>query len=101
MKDESEDVVLLLGDWIVDEFWVFGVHRSSTASRTGVAHLRALHPPQGVVQTFCGAGRSGYFLHQLYRRDDGQHPTTSIVGLGFWHRSDTAALCSLFDPASA
>lgn len=95
----AQEVILLLGDWLVDEYWVFGVHRSSTASRTGDAHLRSLHQVQGNVQAFCGAGRSAYFLHQLYRRDNGS-PQTAIVGLGFWHRNDTAALAALFDPSA-
>jgi len=99
--DDSQDVILLLGDWLIDEYWAFGVHRSSTASRTGAAHLRALHGLQDTVQAFCGAGRSAYFLHQLYSRADARAPATSIVGLGFWHRADTGALCALFDPMSA
>ena len=92
-----EDVVLVLGDWLVDEHWVFGIHRSSTASRTGDMHLRALHLRDSVVQAFCGAGRSAYFLQQLYCRE-GMSPSTGMVGLGFWHRLDDDTLCSLFDP---
>jgi hypothetical protein len=91
------DVVLVLGDWLVDEYWVFGVHRSSTASRTGSEHLRALHRPQSAVQTFCGAGRATYFLHQLYKPESGP-PSRAVLGLGYWHREDTHTLASLFVP---
>src|ERR1051326_252410 len=91
-----EEVVLVVGDWMVDEHWVFGVHRSSTASRTGKQHLRALHDAQSVVQAFCGAGRSAYFLQQLYRKEFGA-PSTAVLGLGFWHHRDTETLRSLFD----
>ena len=91
------ECVLVVGDWFVDEHWVFGVHRSSSSSRTGQAHLRALHRPRSNVQAFCGAGRSAFFLHQLYRNDQGA-PLRQVVGLGFWHGADTGALRSLFDP---
>jgi|WetSurMetagenome_2_1015567.scaffolds.fasta_scaffold30767_3 hypothetical protein len=35
--------ILVVGDWIVDEHWVTGIHRSPTSSRTGQTHRRALH----------------------------------------------------------
>jgi len=89
--------VLVCGDWFVDENWLFGVHRSASSSRTGRAHLRALNPPGGgAVQAFCGAGRTAAFLHQMCSRTFGH-----VVGLGFWHKDDTDALTSLFDPCAA
>jgi hypothetical protein len=84
----------------VDEHWVCGIHRSSSSSRTGEAHLRALHKLGSGVQTFCGAGRSAFFLQQLYR-DEQAPPPRFIVGLGFWHRDDTDALRSLFQPGAS
>src|SRR6202171_469764 len=93
-------VCLVVGDWFVDEHWVCGVHRSSASSRTGRSHLRALHSATSTVRAVCGAGRSAQFLHHLYRRSDGKEPLISLIGLGFWHRADTNALTSLFDPQS-
>src|SRR6185503_2619302 len=93
-RGARDDVLLVVGDWFVDEYWVCGIHRSSTSSRTGDAHLRALHPLRSDVHAFCGAGRSAFFLQQLYRHQAaGSRP---IVGLGFWHRDDTDALQSHF-----
>lgn len=98
VKQDSK-VLLVVGDWFVDENWVCGVHRSSTSSRTGHTHLRALHATTSMVRAFCGAGRSAQFLHHLYRPEEGD-PGISLVGLGFWHRADTEALTSLFNPDS-
>lgn len=104
-RSRDGGVCLIVGDWFVDEHWVCGVHRSSSSSRTGKTHLRALHSGASTVRSFCGAGRSAFFLHQLYNaRDRGstapQAPTPPrpIIGLGFWHQADTDALASLFDP---
>lgn len=91
----TNQVILVVGDWFVDEHWVCEVHRSASSSRTGRLHRRVLHNLNAVVQAFCGAGRSAAFLHQLYSTDRGPKGT-SIVGVGFWHRGDTKALGSLF-----
>lgn len=94
---EQDGVCLVIGDWFVDEHWVCGTHRSSTSSRTGRSHLRALHTAKSNVRAFCGAGRSAQFLHFLYRYPTNTYPLASVIGLGFWHRADTQQLESLFD----
>lgn len=93
---KQQPLLLVLGDWLVDEHWVCGLHRSSTSSRTGQLHLRALHSELSDVQAFCGAGRSASFLRQLY--SESSEAPTSIIGVGFWHHADTEALASLFAP---
>ena len=99
LQDQPKDgtVYLVVGDWFVDEHWVCGVHRSSSSSRTGKTHLRALHSPNSTLRAFCGAGRSAQFLHQLYQKSGAEEPVASLIGLGFWHRADTEALTSFFD----
>ena len=93
---KTKSTTLVVGDWFVDEHWVCGVHRSPTGSRTGQAHLRALHPLKDTVQAFCGAGRSASFLYQVQLANRGF--CDQILGLGFWHRQDTDALAELFNP---
>lgn len=94
----TNGVCLVVGDWFVDEHWVCGVHRSSASSRTGRSHLRALHSVSSTVRAFCGAGRSAQFLHYLYACSGLDKALCSLIGLGFWHRTDTKDLTSLFDP---
>jgi len=86
--------ILVVGDWLVDEHWVTGVHRSSSSSRTGHAHYRALHNLESTVQSFCGAGRSASLLYQVKKRG---RRLFSIYGLGLWHERDTDHLKEMFD----
>lgn len=88
---------LIVGDWFVDEHWSVGVHRSSSSSRTGRGHYRALQPLWGEVRAFCGAGRSAFFLRNV-RGEDGAPFFGTLFGLGFWNGKDTDALRTLFDP---
>jgi hypothetical protein len=96
-ESRNDPVYLVVGDWFVDEHWVCGVHRSSSSSRTGRSHLRALHSANSTVHAFCGAGRSAQFLHQLYQGANLVEPLISLIGLGFWHWADTSVLKSFFD----
>jgi ATPase family associated with various cellular activities (AAA) len=89
--------VLVIGDWMVDEHWVIGIHRSPTSSRTGKFHYRALHPPSATVESLCGAGRTASVLHQATL---GTSRFCEIVGVGLWHPDDTAALTALLDPCA-
>ncbi|MFZ1005530.1 MAG: AAA family ATPase, partial [Candidatus Sulfotelmatobacter sp.] len=90
--------ILVVGDWVVDEHWVIGIHRSPTSSRTGRHHYRALHPPDATVESLCGAGRTASVLHQV-KLD--KERFCEIVGVGLWHPDDTAALTAMLDPCSS
>lgn len=88
--------ILVVGDWVLDEHWVIGVHRSPTSSRTGDAHYRALHFANATVESLCGAGRTASVLHQV---KCGQKRFCEILGIGLWHEEDTGALLAMLDPA--
>jgi hypothetical protein len=88
-------VVLVVGDWFLDEHWVIGTHRSATSSRTGQAHYRALHVPTSTVQSLCGAGRTASILHQV---ENGGPKFCEVIGIGIWHDEDTDALTKMLDP---
>src|SRR5256885_402470 len=83
-----EDGILVVGDWVVDEHWVAGDHRSASSSRTGITHTRALHDPTCSVRSLCGAGQVATILHQARFT-----PKTirRIYGVGLWHPDDSAA----------
>jgi bifunctional ADP-heptose synthase (sugar kinase/adenylyltransferase) len=88
--------ILIVGDWLVDEHWVTGVHRSSTSSRTGIAHYRSLHSLTSTVKSFCGAGQTASLLYNI-KRYETESDQYSICGIGLWHKSDTPALKSMFN----
>lgn len=85
--------IVVAGDWFVDEHWVTGVHRSSSASRTGQSHHRAIQDLNSVIEAFCGAGRTASLLHQVH---EGEQQAFSIYGIGIWHVEDKNALKSMF-----
>jgi len=88
--------ILVVGDWIVDDYWVIGDHRSPKSVRTGQMHHRALHTKHASIRAFCGAGRTASLLSQAIG-DDGQ-PLFEIIGLGIWAKNDTDSLISMFVP---
>jgi hypothetical protein len=87
--------VLVVGDWLVDEHWVVGVHRLPSSSRTGQRHSRALHTETSTVRSLCGAGQVATILHQA--EDKGQ-PCFDIRGLGVWNVQDEDTLARMLDP---
>ena len=87
--------VLIVGDWLVDEHWVVGEHRSDSASRTGQKHSRALHRSSCCVRSLCGAGQVATILYNATR---GEKPLYDITGFGMWHPGDTEELTVMLDP---
>lgn len=94
VNDTNKQKILVIGDWFVDEHWVTGIHRSSSSSRTGQAHYRALHKLNSAVKSFCGAGMTASLLYQVKKH---QHRCFDIYGLGLWHDNDTDSLKEMFD----
>jgi hypothetical protein len=78
--------ILVVGDWVIDDHWVAGIHRSSTSTRTGRTHYRALHPLESTVQSMGAAARTASVLH---RAKCGPKTFAGLSGLGLWHASDT------------
>lgn len=89
--------ILIVGDWLVDEHWVTGIHRSPTSSRTGQTHYRVLQLPDSTIMSLCGAGQTASILHQTKY---GDKDFCKIIGLGVWHKDDTETLASMLDPKS-
>jgi hypothetical protein len=90
--------VLVVGDWLVDEYWVAGKHRSSTSTRTGPNHSRALQTAGSSVRSLCGAGQVATVLHQAEHH--GQR-VFDLSGIGIWHAEDTQALTEMLDPETS
>jgi hypothetical protein len=82
------DAILVVGDWMIDDYWITGTHRARTASRVGRWHYRALNSPNASVQELAGAGRVASLLHSTAKYD--------IHGLGMWQPEDTEHLAVMF-----
>ncbi|MCP4547144.1 MAG: AAA family ATPase [bacterium] len=83
----SRTSVLILGDWVVDEYWFLVQHHSRISSHTGLAHYRVLtEQEQDAVVDLCGAGHIARVLYDLQRRDA---LDLDLIGIGNWYGQDT------------
>ncbi len=87
----ADQNIIIVGDWFVDEHWVTGVHRSSSASRPGEGHHRVVQGLDSVIEAFCGAGRTASLLYQA-----DENRAVAIYGIGIWHKDDKDALKGMF-----
>jgi len=81
--------LVVMGDWLIDEHWVTGTHRSDTASRTGDTHVRSIHSAFSHVMELGGTGTTSSLLFES---------NWSIWGIGLWHERDDAFIKNLFNP---
>ncbi len=95
MRTEPKEI-LVLGDWVVDDYWVVSEHRAKGASRVGGAFSRALHGPTGSVQALCGAGQVASILVQCGSETD--QPTFFVHGIGSWDDYDRTIIQGMLDP---
>lgn len=93
--------ILVVGDWVVDEHWMTGLHRTSKGSRTGEVYSRVLNDPSSNMTSLCGAGLVASIFHSLQRSEDSLLKTIRVYGLGVWHPDDTAILENMLDPSSS
>lgn len=83
--------LLVVGDWVVDEYWHLVRHHSEISSHVGFTHFRT-SPRRGeaaaardeeVFMDLCGAGH----VTRILRRLDHEH-RWRIWGVGSWQKSD-------------
>ena len=86
-KTASEKhVILIVGDWVVDEYWFLVRHQSEISSHTGFFHYRLSSKPSEIVSDLCSAGHVARVLYQL--RSENMNPY-ELLGLGYWNEADT------------
>lgn len=81
--------LLVIGDWVIDDSWVIGPHKSDTSTFTGQQLYRSLHHAGSVVKRHCGAGRAAAILRVAKWKKGSYHTSANIHGLGLWAPSDT------------
>ncbi|MFZ2650497.1 MAG: AAA family ATPase [Burkholderiaceae bacterium] len=87
-KDAApRSLVVVVGDWVVDEYWRLVSHRSRISSHIGYAHYRLDTDDQQEVLDLCGAGHVARILTEL--ASNTQEPGRyQVWGVGSWHSSD-------------
>lgn len=57
--------ILVVGDWIVDEYWFLVRHHSDTSSYARQSHYRIVSGANELVRDLCGAGLIARILYEL------------------------------------
>jgi hypothetical protein len=84
---EAPYTILIVGDWVVDEYWFVAQHHSQLSSHQGLVHYRLSPEISDHVKDLCGAGHVARVLHEL-RKEPDRRPY-ELVGLGLWNPGDT------------
>lgn len=77
--------ILILGDWVVDEYWFLVSHHSDISSHIGFTHYRSSLDENEVSMDLCGAGHVARMLHQI---SNGDPQSYEAWGLGVWNPHD-------------
>ncbi len=104
-SDKAERVsspkdILIVGDWVVDEYWHLVTHHSDISSHIGFDHYRSI-PRQQTTETevflmdLCGAGHVSRIIRTI-AGDEGRS-NLKMWGLGIWHPLDKRPIKNLLD----
>src|SRR6185503_3253644 len=95
MIENRGRTILVIGDWVVDEYWFLVGHHSDISSHIGIQHQRLSSKPDDAVRDLCGAG---HVARVLYRLSEANARPYEVVGLGAWDEGDTDLIRHLFHP---
>lgn len=84
--------IIVVGDWVVDEYWFLVRHESDISAHTGSEHYRSSNYQGNVFMDLCGAG---HVARILYRRREEEGANYEIIGIGNWDTKDTPLLSHL------
>jgi len=85
-KNGKNETIVIVGDWVVDEYWFLVRHHSDISSHTGFFHYRLSTQRYDPVSDLCSAGHVARVLYQL--RDE-ESQRYKLFGMGAWHEADT------------
>ncbi len=90
---DDQAALIILGDWVVDEYWYLASHISERSSHTGFVHYRVSSNREDMVSELCGAGRVARTLfYQINSSGDSKPKGYRIHGLGNWSTDDTETI---------
>jgi ATPase family associated with various cellular activities (AAA) len=94
--------VVVVGDWIVDEYWFLRPCISQVASSRGLVHYESASDPLHAIRDLCGAGHVAHILYnslgpsaaasEVISSAGTPAPWFSIIGIGSWNSKDTELL---------
>jgi hypothetical protein len=83
----TKPTMLVIGDWVVDEYWFLVKHNSEISSHTGTVHYRLSTRDREKFTDLCGAGHAVRILHTI-----GADQKYRLCGVGEWNEYDTEYL---------
>jgi hypothetical protein len=88
MQGENGDQkhFLLVGDWVIDEYWFLLRHHSDMSSHTGKYHFRTAIQPGELFKDLYGADHVARGLYYLNNNSVSHY---KIIGIGRWNAKDT------------
>ena len=95
--------ILIIGDWVIDEYEYVVPTQSSTSSHAGPFHSRVVSDDRDLTMELCGAGHVARILFDL--RD--KPLECPLFGLGLWNEKDTELIvhllhrCQVAKPSAA
>jgi hypothetical protein len=91
------NAILIVGDWVIDEYWFLFEHQSDKSTHNGQSHYRISADVDDVVSDLCAAGHTARVLYKILHLDkDENHSEYTICGLGHWNKEDTNNILHMF-----
>jgi hypothetical protein len=91
-KNDKNPAVLIVGDWLVDEYWFLVRHHSEISSHTGFSHYRLASKKGDIISDLCGAGHVARIFYELNFSNKKRY---QIYGLGNWNENDQVFISHL------
>lgn len=93
---DERPIVVVAGDWIVDDYLFLRPAQSQLASSTGLSHYECVSGESDLVRDLCGAGHVAQVLYQDVNADDHLGIVKHrLRGIGAWNARDTDRLLHL------
>ena len=83
MADETN--ILVLGDWVIYEYWFLVRHQSDISSHVGFNHYRLNDKKSQYIRDLCGAG---HIIRLLFQYSMSHEKNYNISGIGIWDKRD-------------
>jgi len=88
-RNNSKKVIIVLGDWFIDENWVVAKHHSYTSTHTGEEHYNSKFDKTAKrYLNLCGAAEVLEILRSHIISDDLYKNSFDLYGFGTWSEAD-------------
>ena len=94
----SDPLVIVLGDWFVDENWLIARHHNYSSSNTGDIHYISQHKAiDKRMISLCGAAEIFEVLRWHFKKKESKL-AYSFIGYGSWNEGDTDIIQCILCP---